>query len=555
MKSVRFFLICVIILSGCNRNKYDVIIRNAKIYDGSGSASYVADLGIRSDTIAFIGDLKKSISATDINASELAVSPGFINMLSWANESLIEDGRCMSELKQGVTLEVLGEGSSMGPLNDKMKSELKESQGDIKYDVGWSTLGEYLAFLEKKGVSVNIASFVGATTLREYMIGSENRAPSDRELDSMKLLLDQAIREGAAGISSALQYVPACFASTEELIALCREAAKYDVLYISHVRDEGDRLLPSIDELIRTARESGIRAEVYHLKQSGKSSWRLLDEAVRKIDSARTAGLKITADMYNYTASWTGFDIIMPDWVQEGGYDAWAGRLRDPEVRMKIIPDIHKSILQKTGTAGGIMVVGFNNDSLKYLTGKSLEEIARIKKESPEEAAIDLVIQDGSRVSVIYFSMSEENVKRQVALPWMSFCSDAEADAPEGTFLKHGIHPRAYGNFVRLLGKYVREEKIISLEDAIHKLTYLPASNMKLKKRGMLRPGYYADVVIFDPATVGDKATYENPRQYASGIKHVFVNGVQVIRDGEHTGAMPGRIVRGPGWIRPFLHE
>ena len=545
----RFFLALTVLLVACNsQDRYDVIIRNGRICDGSGSPAFAADIGIKADTIAFIGDLKKAAGITDIDATGLTVAPGFINMLSWANESLIEDGRSQSDIRQGVTLEVLGEGVSMGPLNEKMKLGMKNAQGDIQYEITWTTLGEYLGFLEKRGVSTNIASFVGATTLREYMMGYQDRLPTNQELDSMKILLGQAMEEGALGLSSALQYVPASFASADELTVLARVAAKYDGMYISHLRDEGDKLLSSLDEFIRIASESGIRAEVYHFKQSGRSSWNLMDDAVRKIDSARSAGVQITADMYNYVASWTGFDIIMPEWVQEGGYDEWAKRLADPEIRKKVWKGIHQAIQQKTGSAKNIMVTGFRNDSLKYLTGKTLEEIAQIRKKSPEETVMDLVIQDGSRVDVIYFSMSEDNVKRQIALPWMSFCSDAESGGTTGVFLKSGTHPRAYGNFARLLGKYVRDEKVISLEEAIRKLTSLPASNLRISKRSLLKTGYYADVVIFDPEKIIDHATFEKPRQYATGVEHVFVNGVQVLDNGEHTGAKPGRVVRGPGW-------
>jgi N-acyl-D-amino-acid deacylase len=469
-------------------------------------------------------------------------------MLSWANESLLEDGRSQSDIRQGVTLEVLGEGVSMGPLNDRMKAEMKNGQTAIQYEITWTTLGEYLDHLADRGISPNVTSFVGATTLREYLMGYEDRAPTPQELDSMRLLLRQAMEEGAVGLSSALQYVPASFASTDEMISLCKEAARYDGLYISHLRDEGEALLPSLDEFLRVASESGIRAEIYHLKQSGRSSWTLIDPVIGKIDSARSAGMQITADMYNYVASWTGFDILMPAWVQEGGFASWVGRLADPSIRAEVGRFIRRSILQKTGSADNILITGLRNDSLKYLTGKTLADIARMRKKSPEETVMDLVIQDGSRVSVVYFSMSEDNVKRQIALPWMTFCSDAESGGTEGVFLKSGTHPRAYGNFARLLGKYVREEKVISLEEAVRRLTSLPASNLKISRRGSLKTGYYADVVIFDPDKIRDNATFEKPRQYATGVVHVLVNGVPVIKNGEHTGARPGRVVRGPGW-------
>jgi N-acyl-D-amino-acid deacylase len=548
-QSLALRVITLILLTGCDSQRnYDIIIRNGTIFDGSGSPSFVADIAINADTIAFIGDLNKASGTDEVDVTGLAVAPGFINMLSWANESLIEDGRSQSDIRQGVTLEVLGEGESMGPLNERMRQDMLKSQGDIKYDITWSTLDEYLRSLEKRGVSPNIASFVGATTLRVYSVGYENRKPTVSEMDTMKILLRKAMEDGAVGLSSAIQYVPASFATTEELTELSREVAKYGGLYISHVRDEGLRLIPSIDELIKTAGVSGVRAEIYHLKQSGKSSWGYLGDVVRKIDSARAEGLSITADMYNYIASSTGFDIIMPDWVQEGGFDSWAERLTDPAVRKKIIPDIHNAIVQRTGTADKVLIIGFNNDSLKYLTGKTLAEIAVIRNRSPEETVMDLIIHDRSRIGVVYFSMSEENVKRQIALPWMSFCSDGGSYSPEGVFLKFSTHPRAYGNFARLLGKYVREEKVISLEEAVYKLTALPAANLKIKNRGMLKIGYYADLAIFDTARIRDNATFENPHQFATGMVHVFVNGVQVLKDGEHTGAKPGRVVRGPGW-------
>jgi N-acyl-D-amino-acid deacylase len=549
MQNLTATLFFLLVFWGCSSpEKYDILIKNGRVIDGSGSPAFVADIGINADTIAIIGKLTNAIGTLEIDATGLAVAPGFINMLSWANESLIADGRSQSDIRQGVTLEILGEGESMGPLNNRMKKEMKEAQGDIKYDINWTTLGEYLEFLEKKGVSPNIASFIGTATPRIYMIGYDNRPPSTTELDSMKLLVKQAMEEGALGVSSALEYVPACFAKTDELIELCKEAAKYDGMYISHIRDEGNDLFSSLDELITTAKEAKIRAEIYHLKQVGLSNWGKIAGVIKKIDSARSKGIMITADMYNYIASSTGLDVIMPAWVQEGGLNIWIKRLEDPVIRKKIAPEIHNTILQKTGSAEKVLLIGFNNDTLKHLTGKTLAEIAKIKKKSPEETAMDLVIQDNSRIGVVYFSMSEENVKKQIALPWVSFCSDAGSYAPEGVFLKSSTHPRAYGNFSRLLGKYVREEKVISLEEAVRKLTSFPAANLKIKKRGLLISGYYADLAIFDPARAADHATFENPRQYATGMVHVFVNGVQVLKDGEHTGALPGRVVRGPGY-------
>jgi len=549
MKTLKAIALLSLVILGCSGPvKYDVLIRNGNIYDGSGNSFYRADIGIVADTIAAIGQLGKARGEVEIDAEGLAVAPGFINMLSWANESLIHDGRSQSDVRQGVTLEVLGEGDSMGPLNEQMKSDMAASQGDIKFNVDWTTLGEYLEFLEKKGVSVNIASFIGTATVRIHEIGYEDRPPTESELNNMRMLVRQAMEEGAVGVSSALQYVPAAFAKPSELIALAEEAAAYDGMYISHVRDEGMGLLKSLDELLDVADKTGVRAEIYHLKQSGSTTWDLLDDVIYKIDSARNAGLRMTADMYNYIASSTGFDIVMPDWVQEGGFASWVKRLKDPVIRSQIAPEIKNSLIQRTGSADKVLLIGFNNDSLKYLTGKTLADVAAMRNKSPEETVMDLVIDDGSRIGVVYFSMSEENVKRQIALPWMSFCSDGGSYTNEGVFLNFSTHPRAYGNFARLLGKYVREENIITLEEAVHKLTAFPASNLKLTGRGLLSKGYFADVVIFDAEKIIDNATFDNPHQYATGMVHVFVNGVQVIKDGEHTGAMPGRVVRGPGW-------
>ena len=549
MRLLKAFLPLLLIFFGCSSPvKYDILIRNGSIADGSGSAAFPGDIGIMSDTIAAIGDLRKARGVTEIDAAGLTVAPGFINMLSWAVESLIEDGRSLGDICQGVTLEVLGEGDSWGPWNESMKQEMKASQGDIKYDIEWTTLGEYLEYLERKGVSTNIASFVGTSTLRIHVIGYDDRPPTAAEMDSMKLLVRQAMEEGAIGVSSALEYIPASFASTEELAELCRVAAEYDGMYISHIRNEDETFLESIDDFLRVPHETGIRSEIYHLKQVGRTNWAKLDPAIAKIDSARAAGLHITADMYNYPASSTGLGIIMPEWVQEGGFEKWIARLKDPAVRKVVGPEIIKTIMRKQGSPEKVLVIGFNTDSLKYLQGKTLAEIAAMRGKSPEETVMDLVIDDNSNVTAVFFSMSEDNLRKQIAQPWMSFGSDGKSMAPEGVFLKSATHPRAYGNFARLLGKYVRDEQVISLEEAVRRLTSLPAANMKIEKRGALKEGYYADIVVFDPAKVQDHSTFEEPHQLSSGMTHVFVNGVQVLRDGEHTGATPGRVVRGPGW-------
>jgi len=555
-KNILALILCIAVLFSCTETKtYDILIKNSQIADGSGQPMYVGDIGINSDTIAAIGNLENAKGRQEIDATGLVVAPGFINMLSWATESLIEDGKSQSDIKQGVTLEVFGEGWSMGPVTEASKKSIREiGYGNIVYDFEWETLGEYLEFLTQKGVSPNVASFVGATTLRINTVGFEDRAPTDEEMEQMKSMVKKAMEEGALGIGSSLIYAPAFYASTEELIELCKVASAYDGMYISHMRSEGNQLLESLDELIRIADEANIRAEVYHLKMAGKDNWNKFDAVVSKIDSARAAGLDITTDMYTYTAGGTGLNATMPPWVQEGGYEKWAERLQDPKIRKQLIKEMTtptnewENYMMAVESYDDMLLVGFKNDSLKYLTGKSLAEVAEMRKTSPEETAMDLVIQDGSRVGTIFFLMSEENVKKQLALPYMSFGSDEESSAPEGVFLETSNHPRAYGNVARLLGKYVRDEKVISLEEAIYKLTTLPATNLKIKKRGALKTGYFSDLAIFNPNEIQDHATFEKPQQFSAGMVHVFVNGVQVLKDGKHTGALPGQVVRGPGY-------
>ena len=556
MKNIFFSLLLISLVAGCSSNTdFEVIIRNGMIYDGTGGTPYAGDIALQGDTIAAIGDLSGMKGQREIDAKGMAVSPGFINMLSWSTESLIEDGRSMGDIRQGVTLEVFGEGWSMGPLNDTMKKEEKEAQGDIIFDIEWTTLGEYLEFLTKKGVSANVASFVGATTLRIHELGYENRPPNEEELERMKELCRAAMEEGALGVGSSLIYAPAFYAQTDELIALCKVAAEYDGMYITHMRSEGDMLMEAVDELMQVASESGIRAEIYHLKAGGKDNWSKMDQVIEKIDSARKAGLKITTDMYNYIAGATGLDASMPPWVQEGGYNRWAERLRDPEIRKRLQEEIAgpgdgwENLYYNAGSPEKLLLLGFKNDTLKHYTGKTLQEVANLRGTDPVTTMMDLVIQDGSRVGTAYFLMTEENVKKQIKLPYMSFGSDAASMATEGNFMKSSAHPRAYGNFSRLLGKYVREEQVISLEEAIYKLTGLPAQNLRIQNRGLLKEGYFADIVIFDPNTVKDNATFEEPHQYATGVQHVFVNGVQVLENENHTGALPGRVVYGPGKV------
>ena len=554
---MRSLLALVLLITSCSvlpKENYDVIISDGLIYDGNGGPSYRADIGIKADTIAFIGNLSKSTAKENIDAKGKAVAPGFINMLSWATETLIEDGRSISDIRQGVTMEVFGEGWSMGPLNEKLKQDLKNDQTLFKYDVTWNTLGGYLQMLENKGVSPNVASFVGATTVRMHVIGEDNRDPTVAELEQMKSLVRQAMEEGALGVGTSLIYPPAFFAKTSELIELCKEASKYGGMYISHLRSEGNNFLDAVEELITIAKEANIPAEIYHLKAAGKNNWNKIDSVIKRIERARSEGLKITTDMYTYTAGATGLTSAFPPSLQDGGFDKLWNRLQDAEIRKKM------AVAMKTdatdwenlyyGAEGGknVLLLGFRRDSLRKYIGKTIADVAAIRGTSEEETAMDLIVQDSSRVEVAYFLMSEENVKKQMKLPYMSFGSDAGSMVPEGIFLKSSTHPRAYGNFARVLGKYSRDENVIPLEEAIYKLSKLPATNLKLHKRGELKNGYFADIVIFDPLKVTDHATYENPHQLATGVTDVFVNGKQVLKNSTHTGATPGRFVKGAGY-------
>lgn len=528
---------------------HDVVIRNGAIYDGSGGDAIRGDVAIDGDRISAVGAVPGH-GKIEIDAHGLAVAPGFINVMSQAQESLIADGRGMSDLKQGVTTEIFGEGESMGPLSPAMKKELADFQADIKYDVAWTTLSQYLDWLAGRGVSPNVGSFLGAATPRVYVLGRENRAPTAAEMEQMRAIVRQAMEGGAFGVASALIYAPGTYAKTDELIELCKAAAPFGGMYISHMRSEGNRLLEAVDELITIGREAGVPAEIYHLKAAGRANWPKMDAVIERVNAARAAGLRISADMYTYTAGATGLDAAMPTWVQAGGYEAWRKRLLDPATRARVIAEMRtpstewENLLMLAGGADRVLLIGFKSEKLKPLTGKTLAEVAAMRGESPEDAAIDLVIEDGTRVSTIYFLMSDDNLRKQIAQPWVSFGSDAEAPAPEGVFLKSSTHPRAYGNFANLLGKYVREEKVIPLGEAIRRMTSLPAANLGLRNRGALKSGNFADVVVFDPATVAATSTYEKPHSYATGIRDVFVNGVQVIREGEHTGAKPGRVVR-----------
>ena len=532
---------------------FDVIIKGGTVYDGSGQPGRRTDVGINGDRIAAVRDLSAAKGKVVIDAAGLAVTPGFINMLSWSTVSLIHDGRAQSEIRQGVTTEIMGEGESMGPLNDVMKKRIASQQGDIKFEVKWTTLAEYLRHLEQRGVSPNVASFIGATTIREHVIGLEDKQPTPAQLDEMRALVRREMEAGALGIGTSLIYPPAFYAKTEELIELCKVAAQYQGRHLSHIRSEGNQLLEALDEFLRIAREANIPSELYHIKAAGQSNWPKLDRMLAKMEAAQKEGLRISANMYAYTAAGTGLDACLPPWTADGGYPALFKRLRDPATRAKIAEEVKtpsdrwENFYLGAGSADRIILSGFKSERLKPLTGKTLAEVARNRAKDPVDTIMDLIAEDESRVDTIYFLMSEENVKKEMAKPWISFGSDEAAQAPEGLFLKSNPHPRAYGNFARLLGKYVREEKVISLEDAIRRLTSLPATNVGLKDRGWLKEGMYADLAVFDPATVADRATFENPHQYAVGMKQVFVNGVQVLKDGEHTGAKPGRALAGPG--------
>jgi len=533
---------------------YDLIVRHGMVYDGTGAAPMRADVGVRGARIVAVGDLSQARAAHETDALGLAVAPGFINMLSWAPDALFVDGRSMSDIKQGVTLEVFGEGESLGPLTPTMRETDQKQQGDLKHAITWSGFGEGMQALVAKGISPNIASFVGATTLRIHEVGYADRAPNTQELATMQALTRTAMREGALGVGSSLIYAPAFYAKTDELIAIAKAAGEFGGSYISHMRSEGPRLLESLDELIRIASEAGVHGEVYHFKAAGRDNWPKQAQAIAKIERARARGLDISANMYVYTAGATGLDAAMPPWVQEGGLDAWIARLKDAKTRQRVIREMNtptdqwENLRLAAGKPENVLLVAFKNPKLKPLTGKTLADVAKLRGKSPAETAIDLVIEDGSRVGTVYFLMSEDNVKQAVALPWMTFDSDEGSFAPEGAFLESRPHPRAYGNFARVLGKYVREEKAATLADAIRRLTSLPAKNLKLRDRGELKAGAFADLVIFDPATIADHATYDHPQQYATGVRDVFVNGVQVLKNGEHTGAMPGQFVRGPGW-------
>ncbi|MCA1601098.1 MAG: D-aminoacylase [Acidobacteria bacterium] len=546
----------VSIAQASRTGNFDVLIKGGMVYDGTGRAPRRVDVAIKGDRIVAIGNLNRARANNVLDARGLAVAPGFINMLSWSTESLIVDGRSQGEIRQGVTTQIMGEGWSMGPLNDRLKKQVVAEQDDIKFDIEWTTLAEYLRYLEKRGVSQNVASFVGATTVRQYVLGESDVQPTPAQLQEMRELVRQAMEEGALGVGSSLIYAPAFYAKTEELIELCKVAARYKGKYISHLRSEGNEWVEAVEELIRISREAGLPAEIYHIKAAGRQNWDKVDRVLAMVNAARRRGLKITADMYMYLAGSTGLNASLPPWTMDGGYEALFKRLEDPATRQKIAAEVRtpsdkwENLYLAAGSPDRVLLIGFKSEKLKPLTGKTLAEVAKMRGKDVVETIMDLILEDRSRVGTVYFLMSEENIKKELRQPWVSLGSDGASMAPEGVFLKSSTHPRAYGNFARLLGKYVREEKVISLTEAVRRLTGLPATNLGLDRRGFLRNGMFADVVVFDPATIADRATFENPHQYAVGVKHVFVNGVQVLKDGDHTGAKPGRALWGPGKIK-----
>jgi len=550
----------VALLAACESvpfdGSYDVVIRGGTVFDGTGAPGRVADVAIAGDRIVAVGDVSDAWARRTVDARGLAVAPGFINMLSWANESLLADGLSQSDIRQGVTLEVMGEGSTMGPLTPKMKEEMLKQQSDVKYEIAWTTFGEYFEHLERRGVATNVASFLGAATVREYVVGLENRKANAAELKRMQELVREAMREGAFGVGSSLIYAPGNFADTEELVALTAAAHEYGGGYISHIRSEADRYYEAIDELIEIGRRTGAPVTMYHMKPAGKKNWHKSQGGIDRLNAARKAGIDVSANIYPYTAGATGLDASMPLWVQEGGIDKWVERLKTPAIRARVLREMRapargwENIYHATGGPDQVILIAFKSERLKPLTGKTLAEVSKMRGVSPEDAMIDLVIEDHTRVGTAYFIMHEDNIRRNIAWPWTAVGSDAESLAPEGAFLKANPHPRAYGAFARFFAKYVREEKVISLAEGIRRVTGLPAQQLRIRDRGCLRQGCMADVVVFDPDKIQDHATFARPHQYSTGVSHVFVNGVQVLRDGEHTGAKPGRFVRGPGWRR-----
>ena len=547
MRRILLLMAISLPLISCSRN-FDVVLRNGLICDGTGSPCTAGGVALSGDKIAQIGDVSADHGRIDIDVHGQIIAPGFINLMS-GPDGLFADGRGLSDLLQGVTREIFGEGESMGPLNDDMRAEELREQRDIKYDINWHTLNEGLQALERHGISPNVASFIGAATPRVYVLGRANRAPTPAELDQMRALTDQAMQEGALGVASALIYAPGNYAKTDELVALAEVVAKHKGIYISHMRNEGDHELEAVDELVSIARQARVPAEIYHLKVAGAKNWSHLPEVIQKVEAARGEGLAITADMYTYTAGATGLDAAMPPWVQEGGLEAWRKRLQDPAIRKRVkqemlSSDKYDNLLAAAGSPDNVLLIGFNSEQLKPLTGKTLAEVASMRHSTPEDTAMDLVIEDDSRIETVYFLMSEDNIRKQIVLPWVSFGADADPEGVDGVFLKFSAHPRAFGNFARVYARYVRDEKLMTVTEAVRRMTSLPASNLGITHRGLLRQGYFADIAVFDPNTIQDHATFEKPRQFATGVSEVFVNGVEVVQNGEHIGAKPGRVVK-----------
>lgn len=531
--------------------EYDLIIRNGTIYDGSGRLPFEGDVAVKGDRIVRVGPRLPGNAARVIDATGNAIAPGFINAFSHATYSLVTDPLAEADLRQGVTLEILGEGDSPGPFNAEQAAQLRRH---VPIPFEWRTLGEYLAALEKRGTAVNFAAWVGATTVRANVLGIADVKPTPDQLIKMRALVRRAMEEGALGLSTALIYVPGSFADTEELAALASEAGRCGGIYVSHMRSEGDHFLEALDELIEIARRSGAPAETFHIKVGAPGNWPKMATALARIRAARAAGVRITANMYPYSASSTGMTASLPPWVQQGGEDAMRIRLKNPMIRSRVIAEMRdpapswENVMNGAGGAKGVVLSSFRNEKLRHFTGKTLAEVAALRGVSAEEAALQLIEEEHGKLYVFYFTMNEDNLRMQVREPYVSFGSDASAMTITPEAMRSGQHPRGFGTFARIFARYVRDEKLLTVQEAVRRLTSLPAANYSLPDRGWLKPGYLADIVVFDPAKIQDRATYRQPFSYAIGVSDVIVNGVPALANGEPTGARAGRFVRGRAW-------
>lgn len=528
----------------------DVLITGGDVYDGSGAGPVRADVGIAGDQVVRVAPGEQGPEQEArlvIEAAGRAVCPGFINILSHSGFSILHDPRSLGELTQGVTTQVLGEGSSMGPLTPALRAELADSAGPLDVEVCWERLSEYLRHVEQRGTAQNVASFIGGGTIRANVVGHDDRPATDQELGRMRALVAEEMADGALGIASALIYPPGSFASAAELTDLCRVVAGYGGCYASHIRDEGPRLHAAIEEFLAICRGAGVRGEVFHLKAAGPANWGLMDGAIALLESARAGGDPVTADVYPYTASSTGLTTVIPQRFHEGGREALYRRLADPATRGEIRRELSGGRLGDVDSADSVLILQVSSPVNRKYQGRTLAEVASDRGTDPVDAAMDLIVSDRSRVGVAFFSMAEENLRRALRRPWIGISSDGTSMAPEGTFLRAPTHPRAYGSFARVLGHYVRDERVLTLADAVHRMSGLPAGTLGLPGRGLLRPGYFADVVVFDPATVADRATFQRPHQLSAGVSEVIVNGRLALSAGEFTGRLPGRALAGPG--------